>query len=156
MHMLKKMNISEKLCLLRVKKGLSYGRLGQLAHIAPSTYLQWEQGVIPSRLKLAPVLELFSDLYETEIAQKQLRDDTLRLAFDKKGKVIFEPDQEENSLAGSDRGHSDIGARAETLLEYEGLYSRLRLSGQLTEREAQMLLYLLKGFVSERDVGGKG
>lgn len=145
-----KMNIAEKLSLLRVKKGLSYGRLAQLAGISPSTYLQWEQGVEPTRLKLAPVLEVFSELCEMIVPEKEMRDDSLALRFDEAGRPCFVPEASTATLPSSVTiALQRDPARPETILEYEGIYSRLRVENRLTEQEAQMLLYLVKGFLAQ-------
>lgn len=144
------MKISEKLSLLRVKLGLSYGRLGQLANISPSTYLQWEQGIEPTKLKLLPVLELFSDLFGREITEANMRNEKLDLKFDKSGKPIFAPGVVEETTQMSGK-KAELSASPETILEYEGIYSRLRVSNKLTEKEAQMLLYLVKGFIADEE-----
>jgi len=144
------MKISKKLCLLRVKQGLSYGRLGQLAHIAPSTYLQWEHDVEPTALKFLPVLELFSDLYGTEISESDMRNEDIALKFDESGNPFFAPETEDIPEKTSQTS-VESPARVETILEYEGLYSRLRVSEKLTEKEAQMLIYLVKGFLNDKD-----
>ena len=148
------MKIAEKLSLLRVKKGLSYGRLAQLARISPSTYLQWEQGVAPTRLKLVPVLDVFSNLYGMDIPEREMRDESQALRFDNMGKPSFARETvARNPGISADRGNTSTSlepqARPETILEYEGIYSRLRVENSLTEQEAQMLLYLVKGFLAE-------